>query len=659
MQRWLQSVLQTAGATRALVIASEGKRPVPLATVPASVPPGRDIFAAANAALHKQHIAWRPGQSSTTNAQARLLIGQLVEVGGAPAAVALEFENADVSNDAAFADAIVRIILAQPIADPAPPVAISAAPAAAAAAAPAPVAAPVAEPDPTPPQQDPEPERSRKEAPALDAARTDRVLSLETVARTGLFPVARTTGSPAPDARPMAPTELVEAQGAAIASLAAVLDREHVAESLHALADGIAQHWTCQRVAVATYRGRKLAVDAMSGAVDFESKSALIVDIGRALEETCAARAMISIPDEESEAPPRNHLTLANQLKKPSLLSVPLIYGEDVVGAIMLERDFAFSEPEREQISQMALLLAPVIGLKKLDALSPAEWVARFARRYASKLLGPEHLLPKAVVALLAILAGWSMLHHETFRVDADARLEPSVNRAVVSAFDTYLSQVERRAGDIVARGDVLARLDAEELGLERVRWVGERDKLAKEYRATLAQRDRSNVRVLEARRDQAQAQIDLIDAQMARAVLRAPIDGVVVSGDLSQQLGSPVERGQLLFEVASLDDYRLVLMVDETDVSWVAEGSTGQLRLRSLPDRPFNFAVTAITPVSEPGEGANRFRVEASFDELPENMRPGMEGVAKIDVGSRSIAWIWTRSFIHWAQLQLWKLGL
>ena len=241
----------------------------------------------------------------------------------------------------------------------------------------------------------------------------------------------------------------------------------------------------------------------------------------------------------------------------------------------------------------------------------------------------------------------------------AEARIDANVQRAVVANLDSFLNSVEKRAGDIVGQGDVLARLDTEELQLERIRWVGEYDKLVKEYRATLAQRDRSNVRVIEARRDQAQTQIDLIDAQLQRAVLRAPIDGVVVSGDLSQMLGSPIERGQLLFEVAALDDYRLILMVDETDVGWVEEGSRGKLRLRSLPEDVFEFEVTAITPVSEPGEGANRFRIEANPIGLPPALRPGMEGVAKIDIDSRPIGWIWTRSFYHWLRMQLWRVGV
>ena len=64
-----------------------------------------------------------------------------------------------------------------------------------------------------------------------------------------------------------------------------------------------------------------------------------------------------------------------------------------------------------------------------------------------------------------------------------------------------------------------------------------------------------------------------LTGQQLERMQIMAPFDGVVVSGDLSQSLGSPVERGDVLFEVAPLDDWRLMLeeMGDTIDAVMIA----------------------------------------------------------------------------------------
>ena len=52
---------------------------------------------------------------------------------------------------------------------------------------------------------------------------------------------------------------------------------------------------------------------------------------------------------------------------------------------------------------------------------------------------------------------------------------------------------------------------------------------------------------------EQVEAQLALVEEQLSRARLIAPFDGYVVTGDLSQNLGSPVARGDVLFEVGQL----------------------------------------------------------------------------------------------------------
>jgi hypothetical protein len=87
-----------------------------------------------------------------------------------------------------------------------------------------------------------------------------------------------------------------------------------------------------------------------------------------------------------------------------------------------------------------------------------------------------------------------------------------------------------------------------------------------------------------------------------------APFDGSVVIGDLSQSIGAPVERGQVLFEVAPLADYRVVLQVDERDVTDVVVGQRGELLLTAWPADAVPFTVETITPVSTAREGHNYF---------------------------------------------------
>ena len=195
------------------------------------------------------------------------------------------------------------------------------------------------------------------------------------------------------------------------------------------------------------------------------------------------------------------------------------------------------------------------------------------------------------------------------------------------------------------------------DLKLERARWSSEREQASRRYQVAMAAADRSAMAVLAAQVNQAEAQLALAEEKLARATLIAPFDGIVVSGDLSQQIGTPVEQGKLLFEIAPLADYRVVLQVDDRDMARLATAQRGELVLASLPDLNLPITVTTITPVATQRDGRNVFRVEAQIEGgNPARLRPGMEGIGKVGVGQHSLLWIWTHGFTDWLRLTLWN---
>ena len=56
-------------------------------------------------------------------------------------------------------------------------------------------------------------------------------------------------------------------------------------------------------------------------------------------------------------------------------------------------------------------------------------------------------------------------------------------------------------------------------------------------------------------------------------------------------------------------------------------------------------------------GDGHNVFAVEAAIDgPAVAALRPGMQGIAKVVVGQRSLLWIWTHGLVDWLRLTLWS---
>jgi hypothetical protein len=97
------------------------------------------------------------------------------------------------------------------------------------------------------------------------------------------------------------------------------------------------------------------------------------------------------------------------------------------------------------------------------------------------------------------------------------------------------------------------------------------------------------------------------------------------------------VEQGKVLFEVAPLDAYRVVLNVDERDIGELVPGQPGELALAGMPYERLRFTVRQVTPISTPQEGRNFFRVEARLDAASVRLRPAWKAWARSRSASAS----------------------
>lgn len=438
------------------------------------------------------------------------------------------------------------------------------------------------------------------------------------------------------------------------------LERPTLEDSLPALVTELASQLGCDRVALGLMRGREIRVEAMSHTVQFDRQANLMVATTAAMMEALDQREPIAYPpDREGRLVVTfAHAELAQLSGAGGVVSLPLVHGGRHVGALTLERatGFRFDAPVVELLEGLAAMLGPLVDLRLAHERSLPTHVADSARQVRDRLLGPRHGGFKFAVLLAGLFLLIVVFGTGSLRVSADARIEGEVQRALTAPFQGYVREARHRAGDTVKQGALLARLDDRDLKLERVRLQAQREQFLKQYREAMAKRERAQVSIVSTQVQQVEAQLALMEEQLSRAELVAPYNGIVVSGDLSQSLGAPVERGQVLFEVATLDAYRVVLQVDERHIADVKVGQRGELVLSSLPGSHHGFTVSKITPVNTAREGRNFFRVEAELaDGGNARLRPGMEGVAKVVVDERRLISIWTRELINWIRIKIW----
>ena len=431
-------------------------------------------------------------------------------------------------------------------------------------------------------------------------------------------------------------------------------------EATLALVNRLGREFDSHQVHLALTHGKTLRLLALSHAAWFDEKTGVLRQATQAMHEALDQRRRIVWPapdDASATTVTVAHRRYAEEVGSGTLVSLPLLHEGHIGGVLMLERREPFTPTELDYLESVALGLAPALMLQREADQGVIGRAVRLARRSMANVLGPRYPAIKLAAGVSALMLLLLAVIPVPFRISSQALVEGAVQRAAVAPFEGYLREAPARAGDLVKTGQVLATLDDRDLKLERVRWESELEVSLRKEREAMASGNAAEQRLAAAQGNQARAQLDLAVSKLERVNIVAPFDGTVVKGDLTQQLGSPVEQGKVLFELAPLDAWRVILKVDERDIGLVHVGAPGELVLASLPGQVWPFKVKKLTPVSVPEDGNNHFRVEAELGPGAPQLRPNMEGVGKVDAGHESLLWIWTRPLVDWMRLTWWEL--
>ena len=138
--------------------------------------------------------------------------------------------------------------------------------------------------------------------------------------------------------------------------------------------------------------------------------------------------------------------------------------------------------------------------------------------------------------------------------------------------------------------------------------------------------------------------------------MVKAPFSGIIVEGDLAERIGSPVRQGDMLFKLARIERLYAELKVSENDIHQIGQTLEGEIALASRPEEVYRIEVFRMEPIAVAEEKGNVFIVHAGFPDGPQAWwRPGMTGVAKLNIGDRSLIWIASHRTIDFLRLRLW----
>jgi multidrug efflux pump subunit AcrA (membrane-fusion protein) len=446
----------------------------------------------------------------------------------------------------------------------------------------------------------------------------------------------------------------------ALKVVAMALSQSQSSEASMAVASELAGRLQCERVSIGLFENNDVRLHTISNSTQHVTQQNLVKCIEAAMLEAIDQQETLLFPPRpNSYYSTQEHDALIRQHLGEYICTVPLVVNEVVTGAVMFERQGLageFNDETKESCEQLASLFAPILHYRRLNDRPIIEKLKESTSGLFANIFGHGYLGTKLITSIIAGVLVTTYFMPWDYRISANAILEGEIERVITAPEEGYLKEASVRPGDIVEAGATLATLDDRDLQLEKLKWTGKLKQVSKEYREALATHEQSQIGILRSQLGQAEAQLEILEHKLSRIVISSPISAVIVSGDFTRALGSPVERGQVLYKVSPLENYRIVLQVDESDVSEVTVGMKGELTLSAAAEETFEMEVVKITPVSTAENGINYFQVEASLASTPDFLRPGMQGIGKIEIGERQLFWVWTHKAVDWIRLKLWS---
>jgi hypothetical protein len=250
-------------------------------------------------------------------------------------------------------------------------------------------------------------------------------------------------------------------------------------------------------------------------------------------------------------------------------------------------------------------------------------------------------------------------------RAGGECSLLPSKRAVVVAETTGRLTEVTVREGTLVAADQTVAKLDtlSLETNLEIARQ--ERMRLDADVRRFQSAGDMAAYQVAWHQSRKASEQENKLQQDIARAELRSPIAGIVLTKDVDLRRGEVLPIGRELCEVASLQDWNLQVDIDEAEFGIVQNALRAgrpievEYILYARSSVKLKAQVQSIDQLSQMAYAKgtqNVFYVTVAGIPLPQELmndiRPGFSGKARVVVGSRPLFLVMSRKFIHFLRV-------
>ena len=439
---------------------------------------------------------------------------------------------------------------------------------------------------------------------------------------------------------------------------------ESVKELAYSMVNNIAGKFHCEQVAFGLHQARKVRLVAISGLDRFSRSSHGVQMIQQAMEECSDAEEAIHYQLQGGYGETSGaqsfllHRHWHRSANNASIYSVPLKTDDgDVVAVISLQRSAnrPFDNAELYRIHEMLSPFASVVYLLEKSSRPLFEQARLSMGSYVQRLREPNRTRQRATAALLAAAALFFLFGRLPHRVSVPCVIQPATSNHVAAPFEGTLREVNVRNGEEVTQGQVIAKLDARPLELERDRLQSEIAALQIDLDRALTDRTVAEAAMAATSIDASQKQLAIVEDRIAKANIVSPIDGVVLRGELEQRVGQLLQFGDPLLEIGDRDGRHVELQIPESSAHFVRIGQRGKFVSFARPGTPREFEIERLTGASTTVDGKNVFLADGKLNSSADWMRVGMEGTAKVHAGWEPTWWLATHGLVNRLRLMLW----
>ena len=353
-----------------------------------------------------------------------------------------------------------------------------------------------------------------------------------------------------------------------------------------------------------------------------------------------------------------------------------------LLGAIVLEQfTTSLPGPAVQQYAapicdQVSLAMSNALAYRRIPLLPFLDFLGRQVECFR------QHATVKVAVILCCCAATFAVLMNTqaAYRVNANGKLLPVLQRRVFTEFDGEVDRVLVQPGERVEVGTPLITLRNDTFENELSLLRSQRDERRKallglnsELHSAAKTGNREHLLQLQAGIEQCridvnslQNKIGQVEKRIVRMTLRAPIAGTVVTFmDEQQLIGKPVRRGDTLLEIMDESGpWRLELEVPENRMHHVRHGIStfgdklpATFKLSADPAREFSgwLSHTAERSTISPETGSI-VKIYVSLNDAPDlPQRIGADVRSRLECGDYSLLHVWFGDVAEYAMREFW----